>query len=374
MGSRSPTPAALAAGFPPGILLAHFLSWFLVLVRCYGADMEWPGIEYSHVKGYLFRGDPSADSRILIDGNINPSVEKVVRLTAEQGRKISTAMQDPPKERRNAMCFDPHHAFVYFDSESKPVAWVNFCYHCNTYYTDPPLLEGKILNLSALTPICREIGLPVPGDKAFDDFVGEGQRLSLQRDALEEKLGEALVTAQDRAPSTEAMWPWRPYATVKLFAFNDDGRNDWIVHFGRLNPSVTKEVTLTADQCAAIWSAFRSPREWEPLNEKQEVKQGYMDSKFRIREKGGKWSDEVPWTPGRELIRHALVCFDADGKPVAWLRLSFNDFTYIAYPRDGGIRSDPWRWNPRRLAELFPKMGIPILSAEEHERRRRESK
>src|SRR5437868_6203 len=109
----------------------HHSMWFSLLLISFfvaagvrAADPRpWPGVDYVYVKGYLYGGELYTPRAIILDGNINPLVEKVVRLTAPQVKEISAAIQNPPKGYDVAACFEPHHAFVYFDKFSRPVAW-----------------------------------------------------------------------------------------------------------------------------------------------------------------------------------------------------------------------------------------------------------
>ena len=85
-----------------------------------GDALAWPGVEYATVKAYLFGGD-SSHSNILRNGKLTTSVEKVARLSAKQAAHILTAIQ-PEEIRSRMMCYDPHHAFVYFDEFGRPIA------------------------------------------------------------------------------------------------------------------------------------------------------------------------------------------------------------------------------------------------------------
>jgi hypothetical protein len=64
-------------------------------------------------------------------------------------------------------CFDPRHAFIFFDSVGVPVAAYTVCFECKNFYAEPSLRgyakqtehgfsSGGFVKLAKL---CRELGL-----------------------------------------------------------------------------------------------------------------------------------------------------------------------------------------------------------------------
>ena len=315
-----------------------------------GDALAWPGVEYATVKAYLFGGD-SSHSNILRNGKLTTSVEKVARLSAKQAAHILTAIQ-PEEIRSRMMCYDPHHAFVYFDEFGRPAASMEVCYHCGNYECEPPLPKGKILILPTLLPLFKELGIPAPGDKEFAKLI------NLEDAAKETPAMKALYGYfGEKTPESAKVWPWREIETVKVLALT---RNITIrkplVHLGELTKDVAREATLTASQKKDAWKCITRP-DWTPKDAKLEAyygEGGEMDVRpIGTQSYGFKWNGGEPTLP-----RHGLVCFDKAGRPFAWLTISFSDGTYTAYPREGpeNFRKPVWHIAP--LQKVFEQAGV----------------
>jgi hypothetical protein len=353
-----------------------FIAFSLLLTlglsaRAAEDQLVWPGVDYTSVKAYLFDGETALS--IIVDGNLNPSVEKVARLSIKQVPRITAALRDPPKLSAAAMCFEPRHAFVYFDEFSRPVAWLNICYHCKNYTVYPPLPKKKILDLPALLPLFRDLELPVPGDRAFETYVKRsGAHHPEQFPKWMAFLSYLPKPPEDALPPTVAAWPWRKAAKVKLYEFNLAGRDEAIVHLGQMVASITKEVELNDEQRRAVWVALQRP-DWEPLDATREIR---MEGEGRalVRTKGAVELAITQVRPSPLSFRHGLVCFDDTAKPIAWVNVSFAEGQYTSSPTDGPLNFSRSLWNLHKLRATFLAAGIPIRSPEEYDRLREEAR
>ena len=82
------------------------------------------------------------------------------RLSANQVQRLLRAITGKHPEHLHAMCFNPHHGFVFYDASSKPVAWIEVCFECGNTESWP---EGRKLtedDMDALLALCKELKLP----------------------------------------------------------------------------------------------------------------------------------------------------------------------------------------------------------------------
>jgi hypothetical protein len=330
--------------------------WYLLLVATGvgAAELPWPGVEYAYVRGYLFRGDFPGETDILVDGQINRTVEKIVPVSPKQVTRLTSAFRKEEENEAISMCYEPHHAFIFFDTVGQPVARMNVCFECSFVECNPDPPTGKTWNIAALLPICRSIGLPVRGDKAYEQFEMDGA-LRVARSIRPWRRFSDVPKAQSNGlePPKEP-WPWHPYSKVKIYAFSE-GRS--IVHLGRVNPSVTKEVELNEEQRANLWTACGEGPASRTVGDK-EISFDFYGAYVYRRKSWGEDSDSVSWKPGIECFRHGLVCFDAADKPIAFVNLSFPSATRRAFPSDW-TAGQKW-WDVIHLAELFREFGIPV--------------
>ena len=103
------------------------------------------------------------DPSILRDGKLSSTVvnKKGVVLTAEQSKRlVSSVTGKHPATEAYAACFDPHHAFVFYDAAWKPVAWVEVCFECGNAEAELSQ-RGQICDVPVLEQLARELKLPL---------------------------------------------------------------------------------------------------------------------------------------------------------------------------------------------------------------------
>ncbi len=187
---------------------ARFL-WCLALL---GGDLSakepaesWPGVEFAHVAAYCYdytrdeRGSPIVfKDRTLHKGIIQATT---VRLSPPQIETLRTLVATESDEDGEVECYDPHHAFVFYDRDWKPVAWIDICFFCDDWSAVPKEGSAEIIDLQKLERFCREIGLPV-----FEDE-NEYGRLFLQERPAEEA-GKAPVKLRGHPDAPETSDPF----------------------------------------------------------------------------------------------------------------------------------------------------------------------
>lgn len=128
------------------------------------APEKWPDVPYTHVVGYCydFSQDPRGASIAFPDGSLHKGVIKAatVRLSDEQTKSLLKLLNgDVEYERGEVECYDPHHAFVFYDINWKIVASIDICFLCEDYAARPKGASG-LIDLRAMEVFCRQIGLP----------------------------------------------------------------------------------------------------------------------------------------------------------------------------------------------------------------------
>lgn len=140
---------------------------FLLIGIAHAEPVEklWPEKPFEYVVAYCY--NPFYDNRgtaiTYDDGSIHEGVIRstTVRLSPDQTSALRKILStDMDSERVGALCYDPHHAFVFYDAEWKVTASIDICFLCSDYRSRPVGTSDKV-DLDALKAFCIKIGLPV---------------------------------------------------------------------------------------------------------------------------------------------------------------------------------------------------------------------
>jgi hypothetical protein len=123
---------------------------------------NWPGKEFVEVRAYAWPDDKETDAVILAgmklkDGVINKEGSV---LTPAQVEKLLSAVTGKHPPHRIAKCHIPHNAFVFYDASKTPIAYVEICFKCLSYRTEPDG-AAQAFDLVALASIFHEHKLPM---------------------------------------------------------------------------------------------------------------------------------------------------------------------------------------------------------------------
>jgi len=72
--------------------------------------------------------------------------------------------------RPKAACYVPHNAFVFYDKEHQPVAFLEICFDCLGDRSGPALKADGDPDFIALAKIFSELKLPFGRFKTFAEF------------------------------------------------------------------------------------------------------------------------------------------------------------------------------------------------------------
>jgi len=142
-----------------------FLTLFLVIAPSVSAEVaRWPAVEFTHVVAfcYDFSKDARGASIVFPDKSLHRGIIKstTTRLNPKQTTALREILSTDWKgELGDVDCYDPHHAFVFYDAQWQPVAWIDICFLCEGFVFHPKGVQEKI-DLDALQKLVIEIGLP----------------------------------------------------------------------------------------------------------------------------------------------------------------------------------------------------------------------
>ena len=129
------------------------------------AKKLWPEKPFKHAVAYCY--NPFYDTRgtaiTFDDGSIHEGVIRstTVRLDPDQTSTLRKMLStDTDAKHGGVLCYDPHHAFVFYDAEWKVTASIDICFLCSDYKSRPEGTSDKV-DLAALKAFCTKIGLPV---------------------------------------------------------------------------------------------------------------------------------------------------------------------------------------------------------------------
>ena len=143
----------------------------LALTRTAGAEStNWPPAAYAEVRAYLYNLEGEGAAPILKQGKLNATVwnPEGVALSNAQIATVQRSVADnhPGIPRIPASCYQPRHAFIYYDTEHKPVGFLEICFSCWRYRASPELPRG--MDFETLEKVFLELKIPVlDTDKAY---------------------------------------------------------------------------------------------------------------------------------------------------------------------------------------------------------------
>jgi hypothetical protein len=142
----------------------HFAAVGLLVFAASGATaQDWPGIPYTEVRAFAYNKRGFPDLPIVKDGQLSRTVlnKHGVVLTAEQTRRLIAGVTGyHPRPESEIMCFDPRHAFVFYNVAKKPVAWVELCFDCSRALAEP-YVDGQVYDVPALEKLASDLKLPL---------------------------------------------------------------------------------------------------------------------------------------------------------------------------------------------------------------------
>ena len=126
------------------------------------AASSWPHASYVQVRVYTYNREgrfarPHSGKRSAGFFVVN---KRGVVLTAQQSARLIAAVTGKRPMHFSMMCFNPRHAFVFYDAAMKPVAWVELCFQCHSAKAAPQQ-KDQVYDVAALEQLAIEFKLPL---------------------------------------------------------------------------------------------------------------------------------------------------------------------------------------------------------------------
>ena len=126
------------------------------------AGEPWPGVQFTEVRAYAWPDDKETEAVILADKSLKPGVinKDGALLTPQQVKQLLAAVTGKHEPHPVAGCHIPHDAFVFYDADKKPVAFVEICFGCLNHRVEPAG-SAPVIDLLALASILSAHKLPM---------------------------------------------------------------------------------------------------------------------------------------------------------------------------------------------------------------------
>jgi hypothetical protein len=142
---------------------------------------RWPGVDFVEVRAYAW---PIAEHEenvyvIVDDMSLRPDVlnKEGAVLSADQVKRLMLAVTGEHKEHPVASCYIPHNAFVFYNAEKKPVAFIEICFDCLGERIVPKGAARRV-DLPALASLFVELKLPAGRYGDAKSFMQSMERMS----------------------------------------------------------------------------------------------------------------------------------------------------------------------------------------------------
>ena len=161
-------------------------------------DFYWKKAKITKAKAFLYFSElstPLGGLPIINEDNqlSKDILPKYIRiLTKEQvnllaGKLSSYTPNDSLIEM--SLCFNPHHALVFYDSKDKVLGHISICFACNRYELKPKHPNHTPLKMSALKVLMQQLNMPL-----FDEYA------AMERFMKKEGFFSKIKTLEEPAP------------------------------------------------------------------------------------------------------------------------------------------------------------------------------
>jgi hypothetical protein len=137
----------------------------------------WPGdVKRIVAVTYDFERDKIDD--VVIDGRLHKGIFMTsADLTPEQTEKLYSAITGTHTHQKGAVCFQPHHGFVFYGASGEILGSISLCFGCVGYRHAPQGEVSKVFDIKALEELVMELKMPILEDPKqkwypalFDEF------------------------------------------------------------------------------------------------------------------------------------------------------------------------------------------------------------
>lgn len=137
------------------------------------AIASWPNAEFTEVRGYVYNSKNEllqelksgrvVNMAIVRNGKLSPSVinKSGALLNSNQVHRLLGAINGKHPDHIRARCWNPHHGFVFYDSQHRAIGFVTICFECENIEKDPEDPTSRSEDIAALLQMGKELKLPI---------------------------------------------------------------------------------------------------------------------------------------------------------------------------------------------------------------------
>lgn len=125
------------------------------------ASTTWPG-DAKRIVAVAYDYKQEEHPEVVVDGRLHKGVFLTSQaLNDAQRKRLYSAITGANEHLKAAMCFEPHHGFVFYDASNKILGNLTICFGCNNYTHAPKGELSKVFDLKELKNLVMELKLPV---------------------------------------------------------------------------------------------------------------------------------------------------------------------------------------------------------------------
>lgn len=122
----------------------------------------WPPVGFADVRAFSWPTKFGHKAVILPGMRLAPGVinEAGTPLSPEQVARLRAALTGEHPNHSRGFCYEPHNAFMFYSAAKEPVAFVEICFACLHYRSEPKGV-AETYDVVALAAIFDELKLPL---------------------------------------------------------------------------------------------------------------------------------------------------------------------------------------------------------------------
>ena len=124
----------------------------------------WLPGEIHEVRAYVYDYSQEEDNvSLLREGKLHSGIinDGGAKLTDAQVERLKAALRSRKERVPGAFCYMPHHGFVFFGREGKPMGHIELCFQCGNVASSPPGLPERQWDCDAIRKLLEELEIPI---------------------------------------------------------------------------------------------------------------------------------------------------------------------------------------------------------------------
>ncbi|BCX49075.1 conserved hypothetical protein [Haloferula helveola] len=126
----------------------------------------WLPREIGEVRAYVYDyTQEEGNIALLKNGKLHPGIINVggAKLSDDQVERLKAALRSSRERQPGALCYMPHHGFVFFDKAGKPMGHIELCFQCGNVDSSPKGLPDREWDWKAIRKLLGELKVPILG-------------------------------------------------------------------------------------------------------------------------------------------------------------------------------------------------------------------